>query len=254
MDEYRITIRPLSKDEGGGHLAEYPEIPGCMSDGETIEEAITNGREALRDCLAVRTSGLKNNRPLINADTKELLVLRAFGGVFAVLLLTGCGELSSVEGLANRDNIVFEPLFVGAWNAGDAVIIVQAGDEKSYRIDWLGTEGNKEVPQVVRMEGRLAKVGEQRVLDLNAAEPGAFSVPCHVFLRIRQVDAGWKVQFIDSKWIREQAKASGLASFVSDGHPVLTAPASQVLEFLTKFGFDERALDEPMMLRPMKQK
>ena len=51
--EYRITIRQLSKDEGGGYLVEYPEIPGCMSDGETIEEAIANGREALRDCLDV---------------------------------------------------------------------------------------------------------------------------------------------------------------------------------------------------------
>jgi antitoxin HicB len=57
-DEYRITTRPLSKDEGGGYLVEYPEIPGCMSDGETIEEAIANGRETLRDCLAVfRESG-----------------------------------------------------------------------------------------------------------------------------------------------------------------------------------------------------
>lgn len=49
-DEYRITIRPLSKEEGGGYLVQYPEIPGCMSDGETVEEAIANGREALRDC------------------------------------------------------------------------------------------------------------------------------------------------------------------------------------------------------------
>jgi antitoxin HicB len=53
LDSYRFTVRPLSKEEGGGYLAEYPDIPGCMSDGETIEEAIANGREALRDCIAV---------------------------------------------------------------------------------------------------------------------------------------------------------------------------------------------------------
>lgn len=53
LDSYRLTVRPLSADEGGGYLAEYPDIPGCMSDGETIEEAIANGRKALRDCLAV---------------------------------------------------------------------------------------------------------------------------------------------------------------------------------------------------------
>lgn len=53
LDAYRVTVRPLSREEGGGYLAEYPEVPGCMSDGETVEEAIANGREALRDTLAV---------------------------------------------------------------------------------------------------------------------------------------------------------------------------------------------------------
>ena len=53
LDQYQFTVRPLSKDEGGGYLVEYPDIPGCMSDGETIEEAIENGREALRDCIDV---------------------------------------------------------------------------------------------------------------------------------------------------------------------------------------------------------
>ena len=44
--DYRFTIRPLTADEGGGYLIEFPDLPGCMSDGETIEEAIANGREA----------------------------------------------------------------------------------------------------------------------------------------------------------------------------------------------------------------
>ncbi len=64
LDAYRFTVRPLSKEEGGGYLVEYPDIPGCMSDGETIEEAIANGREALRDCLDVfKESGRKIPKP-----------------------------------------------------------------------------------------------------------------------------------------------------------------------------------------------
>ena len=47
LDEYQFRVRPLSADEGGGYLVEYPDIPGCMSDGETIKEAIANGREAI---------------------------------------------------------------------------------------------------------------------------------------------------------------------------------------------------------------
>jgi antitoxin HicB len=64
LDEYQFTVRPLSKEEGGGFLVEYPDIAGCMSDGETIEEAVKNGREALRDCIAVfRESGRKVPKP-----------------------------------------------------------------------------------------------------------------------------------------------------------------------------------------------
>ena len=68
LDQYQFTVRPLSKGEGGGYLVEYADIPGCMSDGETIEEAISNGREALRDCIEVfRESDRKIPKPSIEA-------------------------------------------------------------------------------------------------------------------------------------------------------------------------------------------
>ena len=44
---YPVLIRPLRADEGGGYLATVPDLPGCMSDGETPEEAITNVRDAI---------------------------------------------------------------------------------------------------------------------------------------------------------------------------------------------------------------
>jgi hypothetical protein len=180
--------------------------------------------------------------------------------VFAAFLLTGCGDLPSVEGLANKGNTVFDPSLVGAWNSGDAVVIVQAGDDvqagdaQSYRISWLGADGSEgpETPRIVRMEGRLVKIGDQRILDLSASNPGAFAIPCHVFVRLRPVKEGLKLQFVDSKWIREQVPSS-LASFMQDNHAVLTAPAAQIEAFLLKFGLDERALDDPILLRPLKQ-
>ena len=45
--DYPFTIRHLSKEDGGGYLIEFPDLPGCMSDGETIEEAIANGQDAV---------------------------------------------------------------------------------------------------------------------------------------------------------------------------------------------------------------
>jgi hypothetical protein len=172
------------------------------------------------------------------------------------MLLTGCGDLISVEAVGTRDNSVFDPALVGAWNAGDALVIVRAGEDKSYRIHWVSADGTEtETPRFVRMEGRLAQVGGQRIFDLSAAPPGsAFSIPCHVFLRVRPVKDGLKVQFMDSKWLREQVKSSGLASFSWDGHPVLTGSPGTIESFLLKFGFDERALEDPIMLRPLKEK
>jgi len=47
VSEYPFTMRHLLKEEGGGYLIEFPDLPGCMSDGETIEETITNGKDAV---------------------------------------------------------------------------------------------------------------------------------------------------------------------------------------------------------------
>jgi antitoxin HicB len=51
VDKYPFTIRSLSAEDGGGYLIEYSDLPGCHSDGETPEEAIVNGRDALRSYL-----------------------------------------------------------------------------------------------------------------------------------------------------------------------------------------------------------
>lgn len=50
--EYPFTIRRLTKGEGGGWLVEFPDLPGCMADGESIEEAIENAGDAVRSWLA----------------------------------------------------------------------------------------------------------------------------------------------------------------------------------------------------------
>lgn len=48
ISEYPFIIRHLTDEDGGGYLIEFPDLPGCMSDGETIEEAIKNGKDAIK--------------------------------------------------------------------------------------------------------------------------------------------------------------------------------------------------------------
>lgn len=50
--QYSVVIRELSEAEGGGYLAEYPDLPGCMADGVTPEEALSESRDALASYLA----------------------------------------------------------------------------------------------------------------------------------------------------------------------------------------------------------
>lgn len=46
--KYPISIRPLSQNEGGGYIAEFPDLPGCVADGQTIEEAVHEAEDALQ--------------------------------------------------------------------------------------------------------------------------------------------------------------------------------------------------------------
>jgi antitoxin HicB len=40
------TMGPLTLDEGGRYLVEFPDLPGCISDGQTVAEAVANPRDA----------------------------------------------------------------------------------------------------------------------------------------------------------------------------------------------------------------
>jgi len=53
FEDYPFQITPLSDDDGGGYLITFPDLPGCMSDGETPEEAIEMGRDAFTAWMSV---------------------------------------------------------------------------------------------------------------------------------------------------------------------------------------------------------
>jgi len=50
--DYPFEIRPLSAEEGGGFLISYPDLSECLSDGETIGQALSNGEDALKATIA----------------------------------------------------------------------------------------------------------------------------------------------------------------------------------------------------------
>jgi predicted RNase H-like HicB family nuclease len=60
-NEYRIVIEPLAEADGGGYLATVPDLPGCMADGETDQDALANVHDAIEAWL---DHAAKSGRPI----------------------------------------------------------------------------------------------------------------------------------------------------------------------------------------------
>ncbi|MEO8331433.1 MAG: type II toxin-antitoxin system HicB family antitoxin [Gallionella sp.] len=70
FEAYSHVISPLPKEDGGGFLITFPDLPGCMSDGVNEEEAITNGKDAFKAWVSARIdSGKPIPEPFYRPDT-----------------------------------------------------------------------------------------------------------------------------------------------------------------------------------------
>jgi antitoxin HicB len=46
---YPVVLRPLATEDGGGWVALVPDLPGCMSDGASADEALQNIKDAIEE-------------------------------------------------------------------------------------------------------------------------------------------------------------------------------------------------------------
>ncbi len=53
MESVKFQVLFLYDPEYKGYVAEVPELPGCLSQGKTLEEATENIRDAIAGYLAV---------------------------------------------------------------------------------------------------------------------------------------------------------------------------------------------------------
>lgn len=69
---YPFVISILPEDDGGGYLITFPDLPGCMSDGDTIEKAIEMGQDAAWGWLQVaRERGQEIPKPGASQNLNE---------------------------------------------------------------------------------------------------------------------------------------------------------------------------------------
>jgi predicted RNase H-like HicB family nuclease len=53
----------IERDEDGRYVAECMDLPGCLSEGETLEEALENISEAILGCVKSRLKLLLEKQP-----------------------------------------------------------------------------------------------------------------------------------------------------------------------------------------------
>lgn len=82
FETYMHEISPLSPEEGGGFLITFPDLPGCMSDGATVEETIANGREAFSAWIA---AAFDMGKPIPKPTARPMELVEASGKFVARL-------------------------------------------------------------------------------------------------------------------------------------------------------------------------
>ncbi len=59
--EYIYQVLLIPDTEVGGYTVEVPSLPGCITEGDTVEEALANAREAIQAWIE---SAIAHNEPI----------------------------------------------------------------------------------------------------------------------------------------------------------------------------------------------
>ena len=134
ISDYRVVLSRLKEEDGGGWLAEMPELKGCISDGETQQEALTNAQEAIRDWIAsAEEMGWKVPKPAPHSEP-------AFSGKFTLRLPKSLhrhlSERAEIEGVSLNQLIL-------------SMISYSAGAPSSPIPRWEQNVGRGDVSQIL---------------------------------------------------------------------------------------------------------
>lgn len=58
----------LEEQGGGGYTVYVPALPGCISEGDTVEEAVKNIKEAIELYLDTDLKDIENKKRIINLN------------------------------------------------------------------------------------------------------------------------------------------------------------------------------------------
>ncbi|MBS4024200.1 MAG: toxin-antitoxin system HicB family antitoxin [Clostridia bacterium] len=102
--KYPFRIETLTEDDGGGFLIYYPDLPGCYSDGDELEDTIAMGEDARNAWIETRyIEGYNIPEPFSNInDYSGRITLRAPKSLHKKLV-----ELAEKEGVSLNQYMVY---------------------------------------------------------------------------------------------------------------------------------------------------
>lgn len=101
LKKYPFEIHTLSEDEGGGFMISFPDFNECIADGETVNEAIENGYEALGAVIeTLKEMKMPVPEPGSAVQASGKFVLRLPKSLHAYLLTKAKSEKVSMNTLA----------------------------------------------------------------------------------------------------------------------------------------------------------
>ena len=71
LDEYMklpYKMEIVQDPDEGGYVVSFPDLPGCLTSGETIESAVENAKDAKREWLK---AAIEDNYPIAEPDSLD---------------------------------------------------------------------------------------------------------------------------------------------------------------------------------------
>lgn len=102
FEAYSHIVEPLTAEDGGGFLITFPDLPGCMSDGESEAEAVAHARDAFSVWMSARADmGKPIPSPTCHGETAEpvRMMQRLPRSLHARLVARAKGEGTSLNTL-----------------------------------------------------------------------------------------------------------------------------------------------------------
>ena len=164
--------------------------------------------------------------------------IRSSGIILALLAVTtGCSSLISVNSFGVLS--VIDPALAGVWTRDDETFVIRPSGS-TYTILYASSDS-----RAVRLEGRLFKDSDVEILELApAVEPDPFQIPVHMWVRLWPGESALRWAYLDSAWLKEQARQQLVTQAIGEGfskRTLITSPEGAVQSFLVKHVADERA-------------